>query len=207
MHDILPRFEFRAFARCFGIVEERLRSLARCEQIRESDEVYVMSAANNDNNTKIRDDKMDIKVLVRRDRGLEQWSPRMQGAFPMAAAAIRDQVFPAFGVVPPPLSRERYTLEEFLEGLVRPHRELVAVAVSKRRFAFTVNGCITEWAEVWVNGAAIQTVAVESVDLEAILDARALLALEPYENVNYLLAIKRIIGMEPMPRPAPGIGA
>ena len=39
-------------------------------------------------------------------------------------------------------------------------------------------------------------VALESVDISAILKAKQLLALDAYENVNYLRAIKRVIGME-----------
>ncbi len=32
-----PRYEFRTWARNFGNVEERVRTLSRCEQIRESE--------------------------------------------------------------------------------------------------------------------------------------------------------------------------
>jgi hypothetical protein len=199
MSELQPRFELRAFARNFGIVEEKLRRLSGCEQIRESAETYIMSSANNENNTKIRDDKMDIKVLVQVKQGLEQWSPRMKGIFPMDAHTLRNEVFPAFAAKPPPFNRSQYALSQFLQELIRPHPDLVAVRVFKRRFAYVVNGCMCEHAEVWVNGAGIQTVAVESMDVEAMLEAKRLLSLEEYENVNYLLAIKRIIGMEQLP--------
>jgi len=71
--------------------------------------------------------------------------------------------------------------------------------VFKRRFAFTVNGCITEMAHLLVNGAAIQTVAVELEDVDAVLEAMEMMGLTAYENVNYLLAIKRITGLAPLP--------
>ncbi len=200
MNEITPRFEFRTWARNFGMVETRLRRLSPCHGIRESDEIYVVAAGNDDNNTKIRDDKMDIKVFVQERDGLEQWNPRMKGEFPMAAEALVAEVFPAFGVEMPALDRDEYTLDQYLEGIIRPHRDLVAVSVFKRRFAFTVNGCITEHAEVWINGAGLQSVAVESTDIPAILEAKGMLGLDDYENVNYLRAIKRVIGMEPLPR-------
>ena len=60
MPEIKPRFEFRAFAQSFGIVEEKMRAISPVEQIRESLEIYIMSAGNNENNTKIRNDLMDI---------------------------------------------------------------------------------------------------------------------------------------------------
>ena len=72
------------------------------------------------------------------------------------------------------------------------------ILLNRRRFGFTVSGCITEIADLLVNGAAIRTVAVESEDPEAVLHAKEILGLGAYENVNYLLAIKRIIGMEPV---------
>jgi len=199
MNTIIPRYEFRAFAQNFGFVEDKIRSFSACEKYRESREVYILSADNSQNNTKIRDDRMDIKVLEKKEQGLEQWSPRMKGGFPMAVDMIRDEVFPAFGVSVPQFSRTRYTLDQFLNEVVKPHRDLSAAQVYKRRFGFTVNGCITEIADLRVNGAAIKTVAVESEDAEAVLQTQGMLGLREYENVNYLLAIKRIIGMEPLP--------
>lgn len=199
MAEIKPRFEFRAFAQNFGIVEEKMRRLAPCETLRESSEIYIMSACNNENNTKIRDNLMDIKVFVKEEQGLEQWNPRMKGSFPMSAAIIREQVFPAFGVAMPRFDRETYSLQQFQEELISVNSDLVAVHVFKRRFAFSINGCITEIGEVFVNGALIKTVNVESVDIAAILETKKMLSLEEYENVNYLMAIKRIIAMEPLP--------
>ena len=176
-----------------------MRKLSKCEIIRESPEVYIVSAANNENNTKIRDIKMDIKELVEKKQGLEQWNPRMKGEFPMQTEVIKNEVFPAFAVNEPKFTRDEYTLDQYLNELIIPHPELAAVNVFKRRFAFTINGCITEIAQLLINGAAIQTVAVELEDIDAILKAKEILGLAEYENVNYLLAIKRVIGMEPLP--------
>ena len=76
MEEIKPRFEFRTWARNFGKVEEKLYALSTCEKIRESNEIYIISAGNNENNTKIRDRLMDIKVLVQeKKRGLSSGTP------------------------------------------------------------------------------------------------------------------------------------
>ncbi|MFH1017155.1 MAG: hypothetical protein V1798_03110 [Pseudomonadota bacterium] len=199
MAEISPRYEFRAFAQNFGMVETKMRRLAKCEQIRESSEIYIVSAANSENNTKIRDGKMDIKVFVEKREGLEQWNPRMKGEFPMKTELLRREVFPAFGVAEPDFRREEYGLQECLDEIIFPHPQLTAVDVVKLRFAFTVNGCIAEIAQLLINGAAIRTVAVEHTDIGAILKAREMLGLQEYENVNYLRAIKRIIGLERLP--------
>ena len=198
MGKITPRYEFRAFAQNFGLVETKIRKLSRCSTIRESQEVYIVSAANNENNTKIRDIKMDIKVLVEKKQDLERWHPRLKSEFPLPTEIIQNEVFPAFAVKEPEFKRDAYTLDQYLNEIIIPHSDLSAVNVFKRRFTFTVNDCITEIAQLLINGAAIQTVAVESESIEAILAAKEILGLNEYENVNYLLAIKRIIGMEPL---------
>jgi len=199
MDNVIPRFEFRAFAQQFGLVEDRLRGFGTCERIRESCETYILSAADSENNTKIRDRLMDIKVLLRRDGELEQWTPRLKGAFPLPVDQLVEEVFPAFGVPAPRLQRTSYALAQLLEELVRPHPQLAGARVFKRRFGFTVNGCTTELAELLVNGAAIRTAAVEAEDPALVLETRQLLGLGEYQNVSYPLALKRILGMEPMP--------
>jgi hypothetical protein len=200
MNEIKPRFEFRTWAKNFGMVETKMRRIAPCEGIRESGEIYIVSAGNNENNTKIRDKLMDIKVFVTEKEGLQQWNPRMKGEFPMKASMLVEDVFPAFGVEMPALKRDEYTLDQYLDEVIAPHPQLAPVNVFKRRFAFTINEVITEIAEVEINGAAMQTVAVESVDIPAILKAKEMLGLNDYENINYLLASKRVIGMEPLPK-------
>jgi hypothetical protein len=199
MTKIIPRFEFRAFAQHFGIVEEKIGKLAQFERFRESSEVYILSAANNENNTKIRFNLMDIKVFVKEEKGLEQWAPGMKAAFPIPAEVLKDEVFSAFGVAVSFLDRVEYTQAQFLEEIITPHPELSTARVSKRRFGYTFGGCSIEIAELLINGAAIKTVGIESVDVMAVLKTKKVLGLEVYENVNYLLAIKRILGMEPLP--------
>ena len=196
MTEIKPRIEFRTFARGLGTVERAFREQSPLEGIRESAETYIMSKGNNANNTKIRDAKMDIKVFVQEDRGLEQWNPRMKGSFPMAVDTLRDEVFPAFGVDTPDFIREVYTVDQYLEELIEPHPGLQAVSVFKRRFAFTINDCIAELGDIYINGAKIHTANLESVDLDAILEGMKMVGLEGHENINYLMAIKRVIGME-----------
>jgi hypothetical protein len=198
MLDIKPRYEFRAFAQNFGRVEEKLRQFFELERFRESNEIYLLSAVNNKNNIKIRYDTLDIKSLVREERGLQQWCPRLKAQFPLQMAVIRDEVFASLRVAIPQFNHGEYTLTQFVEDIIHPHPEVVLARVFKRRFGYTINGCVSEIAELLVNGAAIKTVAVESEDVEAVLKAKELIGLQEYENVNYLLAIKRILGMEPM---------
>ncbi len=192
-----PRFEFRTFGQDFdeaAYLMTRL-SVPVPEKVwdRQSDEIYIMSRANDLNNMKIRDGKMDIKTFVTEKQGLEQWNPLMKGEFPLAAAMLKDDVFPAFQVSPPALDQEAYTLDEFL-AMIDAHAELQAVKVHKHRFGYMVNDTICEVAEVMINGARVMTINSESTEIEDILKTLELTGLEGIENINYLQAIKRVIG-------------
>ena len=60
---------------------------------------------------------------------------------------------------------------------------------------------MTELDEVWINGAGLHSVAIELMDPATVLEARHTLGLDDLENVNYLQAIKRVIGMAPLRTP------
>jgi hypothetical protein len=200
MNNTTPRYEFRAFAQNFGMVEEKIRRFAEFERFRKSSEFYILSAANNKFNTKIRHNLMDIKVFVKEEKGLQQWKPTVKAEFPIKVNAIRDEVFPALDAALPEFSRTAYTLKQYLEEIIKPHPQLAVAHVFKHRFGYSIKGCIAEIANLLINGAAIKTVAVESVDVEAVLKIKEMLGLQEYENVSYVLAIKRIVGMEPLPK-------
>lgn len=193
-----PRFEYRSFGQNFDLAHYRMSRLSVPipEKVweRHSDEIYIISRTNDINNTKIRDGKMDIKTLVQTYQGLEQWNPLMKGEFPMKAESIRNEVFPAFQVGLPDLTQDEYTFDEFMQ-LIYSHPDLAAVRVHKQRFGYMVNDTICEYAVVLINGARVVTVSSESTEVDDILKTISDLKLEGVENINYLQAIKRVIGM------------
>ncbi|HCX99269.1 MAG: hypothetical protein PHW82_15410 [Bacteroidales bacterium] len=193
-----PRFEFRSFGQDF---KEALHRMARLsvpvpEKVweRYSEEIYIISRTNNINNTKIRDGKIDIKTFVQAVDGLEQWNPLMKGEFPIKTSILEKEVFPAFQVSIKELEDKDYTYNEFM-NMVKSHPDLQAVRVNKKRYGYMVNNTICEFGYVWVNGARISTVNSESTEIEDIKKTIKDLGLEGVENINYLQAIKRVIGM------------
>ena len=194
-----PRFEYRSFGRCFEKQAERMArlSIPVPEKVweRKSTETYIVSRTNDVNNTKIRDGKMDIKTFVQCVDGFEQWNPLMKGEFPIAAAMLRDEVFPAFKVGNlPALDKDSYTLDEFLT-MIKNHPDLQAVTVEKVRYGYMVNNTICETGDVYINGAKVVTINSESTEVEDLQKTVKDLGLEGVENINYLQAIKRVIGM------------
>ena len=191
-----PRFEFRTFGQNF---EESAKRMARLsvpipEKVweRESNEIYILSKTNDINNTKIRDGKMDIKTYVQTVDGLEQWNPLMKGEFPISKEVLVNDVFPAFQVEMPSLTKDTYTLEEFI-AMIDAHKDLQGVKVHKQRFGYMVNNTLCEVGNVLINGAKV-VINSESTELEDIKKTIVDCGLQGCENINYLQVIKRIIG-------------
>lgn len=197
-----PRFEFRSFGQNFDEAHHRMArfSVPVPEKVwkRISEEIYIISRTNDINNTKIRDGKMDIKTFVQAVDGLEQWNPLMKGEFPIAAAVLKNEVFPAFNVAMPVLNKDTYTFDEFI-GIIKSNPDLLAVRVKKERYGYMVNNTICEFGYVWINGARICTINSESTELEDIKKTIKDIGLEGVENINYLQAIKRVCGFVDKP--------
>lgn len=193
-----PRFEFRTFGQDFDEAHYRMSRLSAPvpEKVweRHSEEIYILSRTNDVNNTKIRDGKMDIKTYIQTVDGLEQWNPLMKGEFPIKASVLKEEVFPAFKVDMPELSKDTYTLDEFLT-MIKNHPDLQAVKVVKERYGYMVNNTICEYGLVWINGAQVVTINSESTEIDDIKKTLEDVGLEGIENINYLQAIKRVIGM------------
>ena len=192
-----PRFEFRTFGQNFDNSSKRMARLSVPipEKVweRKSEEIYILSKTNDINNTKIRDGKMDIKTYVQTIDGLEQWNPLMKSEFPISKEVLENEVFPAFKVEMPSLTKNTYTLKEFL-AMIDAHKDLQSVKVKKQRFGYMVNNTLCEVGNVLINGAKVVTINSESTELEDIKKTIIDCQLEGCENINYLQVIKRIIG-------------
>jgi hypothetical protein len=194
MAEIIPRWEWRTFGTGpFGAGEDLIRASGQA-RTRQSTEVYILSAQSM-NNTKVRDGLMDIKTLEAVDaNALEQWNPILKAEFPLAAATL-EGIFAAFGVPMPALARTSYDFDQYLGELVAPHPDLAAVDVAKVRHGYMIEGTIVEIAEVTFNGTPRRTVAVEHEDPALVWSVVRRLQLDGFENVNYLRAMKAVVGM------------
>jgi hypothetical protein len=200
MNDVIPRFEFRTFAPCLGMVDQRLRAMADCAEISESREIYLLGRDGvRDSNSKLRRGRLELKRIIERRHDLECWRPAGQWDFPVARDTIR-------GALWPDATREQVTdlpvrvsSRDLLQWVARPGIPLCRANVWKRRFRFALQGCRAELDQLLVNGAAVESVAVESEDAQAVLEVRAALRLEDCENQSYPLLLSRILGLTPLP--------
>jgi len=195
MPDVIARFEFRAFAQSFGIVEDTIRRLAECEAIQESREVYIVQLGVLERNVKIRNNKLDIKQLIDVQDGFEQWRPTGQFEFPIGQQEL-GEVLPELAAG---LDQPEYDQGEFLRTAVNPAGGFYRANVFKRRFRFHVQECLTEIDDILINGTAITSVAIESEDATMVSTVRQLVRLDEFENVSFPLVLARTLGLEPDP--------
>jgi exopolyphosphatase/guanosine-5'-triphosphate,3'-diphosphate pyrophosphatase len=194
MSTIIPRWEWRTFGTRFGSADTHFAGLTPTG-IQESDELYLLAGAGD--NVKVRDDLMDIKVLkeVNAD-GLEQWTPVMKATFPLSAPDVV-KVFEAWRLPAPSLTRDAYTLDQFVSELVESGGDLRAVSVHKRRVRYVVGGCTSEVSELVADGRSTRTIAIESEDAAAVVAAVRSVGLADYVNTSYPRGLAALLGDAP----------
>jgi exopolyphosphatase/guanosine-5'-triphosphate,3'-diphosphate pyrophosphatase len=189
--EIVPRWEWRTFGPGFGAAGQRVSDLASGGEVVDSDELYLL--ANVEANVKVRDDLMDIKLLREvDDDGLERWEPVLKEGFPLSAEHVR-RVLDALGVSGPAELRPAYELEELLDEVLRPSGAVDEVEIHKRRTRFRVGGCAAELTEVSAGERSTRTVAVESEDAGAVVEAVRELGLDGYLNTSYPRGLRALL--------------
>lgn len=193
MEKIIPRWEWRTFGEAFGEADVKYAAFTPTD-VQESDELYFLSNANNEN-VKVRFDLMDIKTLVEVNAdGLEQWKPVMKASFPLPAGEVK-KVLEALGVTVPSLARDSYTLAQFVSELAEPGG-LRAVNVHKKRVRYKVNGCTSEVTDVVADGHKTRTVALELEDAARVSATVRELGLDGFPNISYPRGLKQLLGMK-----------
>ncbi|MCI7402717.1 MAG: hypothetical protein MSS85_01315 [Pyramidobacter sp.] len=192
---IVARWEWRTFGKGdFGVGEKTLRALPM-DSNKRTDEEYILSR-NSDENVKIRFDLIDVKSLQKVNAdGLEQWLPVLKTGFPIAADEL-SALAKILKVELPELERAEYTHDQFIEELVVPHKELELVLVKKDRDIYKIDGATAEIAAAEFNGVAWRTMCVEHEDPILIMRVVEKLGMKGVENMNYIQAMKKSVGIK-----------
>lgn len=193
---IVPRAEFRVFGRDVieGVKVRMWNGKTVLFQARKMPvETYFLSTKTNEANLKVRDGLLDIKTKVgETPDGYEIFQPRGKFQFPVRRADLATIL--SHLKVEIDLSAESYTIDEFIE-IARRHPDLCPVAVDKMRYGFTIDGIICEYAQVWFNGAMVESACCESENYEGMRKVIEALGIAAMPNTNYLRAAKVVVGM------------
>jgi hypothetical protein len=193
---IVPRAEFRVFGQNLieGVKARMWNGKTVLFQARRMPmETYFLSARTNEANVKVRDGLLDIKTKVGETaEGFEIFQPRGKFQFPVKRADLATIL--SHLKVEVALQAETCTVDEFIE-IARRHPDLCPVNVEKMRYGFTIDGIICEYAQVWFNGAMVESACVESENYEGMRQVTEGLGLAQLPNTNYLRAAKKVVGM------------
>ena len=194
---ITPRAEFRVFGQ--SVIETVRTHMYNGRTVlqqarRMPAETYFLSQKTDAANVKVRDGLLDIKLRTgTTPEGYEIFQPAGKFKFPVG----RDDLRTILGhlQVEMPLDRDRYTIEEFIE-MAKAHPALRVVTVEKMRYGFTIDGIICEYAQVWFNGALVETACAESENYAGMTQVIEGLGIDGLPNTSYLRAAKRVLGMD-----------
>ncbi len=194
--NIVPRAEFRVFGH--GIIDIVKKNMWSCGAVlhkarKMPAETYFLSAHTSEANVKVRDGLLDIKTKVgETPEGYEIFQPRGKFQFPVPKADLA--VILSHLKTEMTLDKDSYGVDEFID-MVRKHPDMAAVTVEKMRYGFTVDGIICEYAQVWFNGALMESACCESENYQGMQKVVAALGLTELPNTNYLKAARRVVGM------------
>jgi exopolyphosphatase / guanosine-5'-triphosphate,3'-diphosphate pyrophosphatase len=195
MTTITPRWEWRTFGNP-GPVADAVFDETSASPVAESDETYFVTDSGA--NVKIRDELVDIKLLRETDEhGLERWEPVLKRPFPLSPADLATTV-EAMGIDGTRAggSDGEVSYDEFLGIVGRDPRARIA-PVHKRRIRYTINGCMAERSQIAVEGRTTVTVAVESTDKPAVIEAVRSLGYGDFLNINYQVGLNALLAGEP----------
>jgi len=201
------RYEYRSFAPALGTLEQRLRSAGGRPETHDSAEVYLLSRADERFNFKIRDGRLELKVLESVLGPLERWVPELALDFPIDDRILAETLVAPLGLSagPPPGAGRSPAA---LVAAVRTIPGAAAVDVFKHRERFQLDRCIAELVQVTVGGHTTRSICVESVDPQRVLHVAARLGLSGLPNISYLAEVRSLQGWERerSPGPTPGEG-
>ncbi|HLO67634.1 MAG TPA: hypothetical protein VK188_11480 [Holophaga sp.] len=194
---IIPRAEFRVFGH--GVIELVKSNMWNGKTVlfqarKMPAETYFLSTRTNEANVKVRDGLLDIKTKTgETPEGYEIFQPRGKFQFPVKREDLATIL--SHLKVEMELVEENYTIDAFI-AMARKHPDLTPVTVEKMRYGFTIEGIICEYAQVWFNGALVESACAESENYAGMKAVVEGLGLKDMPNTNYLRAAKRVIGME-----------
>jgi hypothetical protein len=194
---IVPRAEFRVFGQ--GVIETVRAHMYNGRTVllqarRMPAETYFLSVNTDEANVKLRDGLLDIKTRVGQTReGYEIFQPRGKFKFPVPRADLETILSHLKVVVA--LDKASYGIDDFI-AIARKHPDLRVVKVEKMRYGFSVDGVICEYAQVWLNGALVETACAESENHAGMKDVVEGLGIGDMPNTNYLRAAKRVVGLD-----------
>lgn len=190
-HRDVARYEFRLFGPRLAELARQLPALFSPTRTSEQADLYIVGMHGEDRNVKIRERELQIKQMVPNGAGLQQWLPRMSPPFPLTPAQ--------FEAVTGRHCEAPVEPDVFLDRLCKNAGRAVCLHVRKTRSHYDGEGVSAEFARVVINGAYVESLAIEGLDADALLAASSKLGLDNFDNVSYVSLLHRLTHLSRLP--------
>jgi len=192
---VQDRYEFRVWAPSLATFRKDLEARALADGSRASTEIYLLSPTTDNCSAKIRARVLEVKIMLQHRGVLEQWSPVLKKNFPLRTSFIVERLFPLLAANPPPLTKGKYDLNDFLEAVSAGPGGVRVAVVTKDRNRFLLGQCQAEFTRVTLGAITRDTIAVEGADPNAVLAAISALGINDLPNCSYPRQIKLLLGI------------
>ncbi len=192
-----PRFEFRVFGNRANAELDEIMRTTPVKRTEQQVDQYLLGSANRDYNVKIRDNKLDTKLLMRCQEGLERWHPHLTIEFPLSAVLLREILIPMLHLPTVALDQVRYSKAELQQEFMALFPELRFVTVHKQRRHYQVGDCQLEVAVLYVDHRFYtHTIALEAHAASAVQALRKRLDLDAASNSSYNRGLMQLVDCE-----------
>ncbi len=193
----IPRFEFRSFGEDFFDIKKTILDNLNPDNIesKQTEEIYIISPFNNKYNIKIRFDRLDIKILEEKIHNIEKWNLLTKIEFPIWKEVFLNYLFPALNIKSIVELEDSYNIEQFLWLIEKSYKNIVCVKVKKNYTRYVFNNISFEYANIYLLDKNIHSINIESESIEDVKSFAKKFNLNGLENINYIQAIKRVVGM------------
>lgn len=185
---LIPRWEWRTFAPALdaaGALKEMGTRLDSSDH-REISLICLTSS----HDVTIRDRRLSLKWRKQvGQKGLELWDVVLDAGFPCAQETLR-RLFDAWDMALPVLHRANYTINAFLDEVIRIHPNLRVVEIEKHSERFTVEGARCEWTHLLANQTPCECLFIEHEDPSLTLQVVRRLGLQARPHASYPSGLK-----------------
>ncbi len=186
----VPRYEFRQFGADLKATRERFEALGEGKKHPARRETYIVTRLNIESNVKLRDGRLEVKLLRGRQQMLEQWERTLAAEFPVSVDDIESLVLPPLGLDIEIAERGALT-EGTLMALVSGQHALATVVIEKERTLYDLGDCEAEFCKLRIGDDKLHTISIETPDAVVAADVLGKAGLSDAANESYAEFLQR----------------
>lgn len=183
-HHNEPHYEFRIFAPDLTSIASHLAAMTHDREEGTTAEIYIVTRLNADSNVKLREGRLDLKILKAHSGILELWEPVLSAELPVSVQTFKNQVVAHLGVEFGMSDHSRLSESE-LHEFVDTNPALAWLPIHKKRVRFKTPPGWSEFVDLSIGNSRLQSVAVEAREADAAHHLVDRAGIGSYRNESY----------------------